>query len=151
MAAKRMLAVLTICLVFGLGAVAGCAPQAPTPDATADAGAEASGEESQSGKDREYTEDELAVIAGAEGTTHGDIGEDVFLGKDYIDQLYDRWDMVAEEYSPRGPHAARRPHGAADAHRVRSGFRRVADAGEYEFLQHLLARLRQSGLWFLPC
>lgn len=53
MAAKRMLAVLTICLVFGLGAVAGCAPQAPTPDATADAGAEASGEESQSGKDRE--------------------------------------------------------------------------------------------------
>lgn len=100
MAAKRMLAVLTICLVFGLGAVAGCAPQAPTPDATADAGAEASGEESQSGKDREYTEDELAVIAGAEGTTHGDIGEDVFLGKDYIDQLYDRWDMVAEEYSP---------------------------------------------------
>ena len=51
----------------------------------------------------------------------------------------------------RGPHAARRPHGAADAHRVRSGFRRVADAGEYEFLQHLLARLRQSGLWFLPC
>ena len=145
MAAKRMLAVLTICLVFGLGAVAGCAPQAPTPDATADAGAEASGEESQSGKDREYTEDELAVIAGAEGTTHGDIGEDVFLGKDYIDQLYDRWDMVAEEYSPE---VRTLPDGRMVQ---RTPFRRVADAGEYEFLQHLLARLRQSGLWFLPC
>lgn len=119
MAAKRMLAVLTICLVFGLGAVAGCAPQAPTPDATADAGAEASGEESQSGKDREHTEDELAVIAGAEGTTHGDIGEDVFLGRTTSTSSTIAGNMVAEEYSARGAHAARRPHGAADAHRVR--------------------------------
>ena len=151
MAAKRMLAVLTICLVFGLGAVAGCAPQAPTPDATADAGAEASGEESQSGKDREYTEDELAVIAGAEGTTHGDIGEDVFLGKDYIDQLYDRWDMVAEEYSPE---VRTLPDGRM-VQRTPTEYGLASGAWQTQantnLLQHLLARLRQSGLWFLPC
>lgn len=125
--------------------------QAPTPVPPADAGAEAVWRGVTERKDREYTEDELAVIAGAEGTTHGDIGEDVFLGKDYIDQLYDRWDMVAEEYSPevRTLPDGRMVQRTPTEYGLASGAWQTQ--ANTEFLQHLLARLRQSGLWFLPC
>ncbi len=99
MTAKRTLAVLTLCLVFGFGAVAGCAPQGASEPAGEGSAMPATGEEPQADS-RSYTDEELAVIAGEEGTTHDAINEDVYPGKDYIDQLYDRWDAVAEEYAP---------------------------------------------------
>lgn len=97
MTAKRRIIALTLGLVLGALAFAGCAPQAsetagPTP--------EPSGGQEAATPDAGYTAEEQAVIEGAEGTTHADINEDVFLGKDYIDNLYGRWDAVAEEYAP---------------------------------------------------
>ena len=56
-------------------------------------------------RDREYTEDEPGHRWRGRETTH--YREDVFLGKDYIDQLYDR-DSRRVSIGLSGPHAARR-------------------------------------------
>ena len=52
------------------------------------------------------TPEQQAVIDGAEGTTNADINEDFYPGKEYLDNLWDRWDQVAEEYAPEMQDAA---------------------------------------------
>lgn len=103
MSAKHKLVGLSLCLACGLFAAAGCAPQGAT---SGDGNESAENPNSQSSttattEEREYTDEQKAVIAGEEGaTTYDAIDAEAFPGKDYIDQLYDKWADIAVEYAP---------------------------------------------------
>lgn len=52
-------------------------------------------------QEQKLTPEQQAVIDGAEGTTNEDIDENYYPGKEYLDNLWDRWDQVATEYAPK--------------------------------------------------
>ncbi|MEG0015392.1 MAG: molybdopterin-dependent oxidoreductase [Gordonibacter sp.] len=94
MRAKTTIVAAAVCLVCAAGLIAGCTPKqsdtAPKP-------AEGDGAARQ---ETTLTPEEQAVIDGAEGTTNDDINEEFYPGKEYLDGLWDKWDMIATEYAP---------------------------------------------------
>lgn len=92
---KKAIIVAT-CAACTLGLAAGCAPQQ-----SENAGAAApSGDGGAVPQEQKLTPEQQAVIDGAEGTTNEDIDENYYPGKEYLDNLWDRWDQVATEYAP---------------------------------------------------
>lgn len=93
---KRKFLVLGLGVILGTGAIVGCAPQsAPAPQDGGETALATTSEE------REYTDEQLAIIAGEEGvTTYDAIDENAYPGKDYIDALWDKWAQIAEEFAP---------------------------------------------------
>ncbi|MEG1830846.1 MAG: molybdopterin-dependent oxidoreductase [Raoultibacter sp.] len=90
MTVKRKLVIFTLCVVCAFCFIAGCAPKqaenAPAPKTEEAASA--------------LTPEEQSVINGEEGTTPGDINEKVYPGKKYLDNLWDKWGTISEEYAP---------------------------------------------------
>ena len=92
---KKAIIVAT-CAACTLGLAAGCAPQQ-----SENAGAATpSGDGGAVPQEQKLTPEQQAVIDGAEGTTNEDIDENYYPGKEYLDNLWDRWDQVSTEYAP---------------------------------------------------
>lgn len=90
---KKIIATSTVCVVCGIGLIAGCAPQQSSK-------ADSSNENGAAKQEEHLSAEQLAVINGEEGTTNNDINEDAYPGKEYLDGLWNRWDSIATEHAP---------------------------------------------------
>lgn len=49
---------------------------------------------------QEYSAEDLAIIQGQEGMLPKDINDDRYPGKEYVDNLYEQWNIIARDYAP---------------------------------------------------
>lgn len=90
---KTTIIATTVCMACAFSLIAGCTPkQSETSPKPA--------EENAATQEENLTPEQRAVIEGKEGITSEDINEDFYPGKEYLDNLWDKWDMVATEYAP---------------------------------------------------
>ncbi len=91
---KTTIVVATVCMACAFSLIAGCTPKpAENGPATKD-------ESTAAAKEDTLTDEQRAIIEGKEGITNEDINEDYYPGKEYLDGLWDKWDMIATEYAP---------------------------------------------------
>lgn len=96
---NKHLIIAATCAVCAVGLAAGCAPQQAESGPGTSGGDAGQGQEPS--QEESLTPEQQAVIDGAEGTTNADINEDFYPGKEYLDNLWDRWDQVARNTRPR--------------------------------------------------
>lgn len=93
MHAKGRIALASVALCCGVAGIVGCAPQASEPPDNTEA-------IQNLPESPEYSQEQLDIIAGAEGTVPGNISLDAYPGKDYLDSLHEMWDANSVDYQP---------------------------------------------------